>query len=131
MTDDHRVWCDLPHLRYVLMPHARAMELAAEAEAMRTAAASGRLFLLVPNAGLYYLISGVRNPTPFDYPLGTAFGRAGEADLVRAVSDGRLRRVCMTTVTGRMAAERLQDAVVTSLRPAADLGACILYTRPE
>ncbi len=131
MTDDHRVWCDLPHLRYVLMPHARAMELAAEAEAMRTAAASGRLFLLVPNAGLYYLVSGVLNPTPFDYPLGTAFGRAGEADLVRAISDGRLRRVCMTTVTGRMAAQRLQDAVVNSLRPAADLGACTLYTRPE
>jgi hypothetical protein len=131
MSDGQRGWSDLPHLRHVLMPDARAVELAAEAHALGAAAPSGRLFLLVPNAGLYYLVSGVRNPTPFDYPLGTAFGRAGEDDLVRAISDGRLRRVCMKTVTGRMAPERLQDAVITSLRPTADLGACTLYTRPE
>jgi len=131
IASEGRVWPELPHLRHVLMRRARSEELAAQARALRAAAPSGRLFLLVPNAGLYYLISGLGNPTPFDYPLGTAFGTEGEADLARAIADGRVRQVCMTIVAGQMAPERLQRAVLTGLHPVSDLGACTLYERRE
>jgi hypothetical protein len=128
LAAEDRVWCDLPHLRHVLLPRARAAELGAQARALRGASPSGRLFLLVPNAGLYYLVSGLTNPTPFDYPLATAFGRTGEAELARSIADGRLRQICMAPAAGLMAPARLQQAVRTDLSATADLGACVLYS---
>ena len=88
-----RTWSALPHLSGVLLPKAREAELAADADALRGAAAGEPLFLLMPDAGLYYLVSGLTNPTPFDYPLATAFGRTGEADLATAIEAGRVTRV--------------------------------------
>jgi hypothetical protein len=122
-----RTWSSLPHLRHVLIPRTREAELSAHAAALREEARGGSLFLLVPNAGLYYLVSGVKNPTPFDYPLGTAFGRTGEDELSDAVASGRVRRLCMTPVEGTMAPERLQRAVLAGLQRRADLGPCTLY----
>jgi hypothetical protein len=129
LTDQQRVWSDLPHLRYVLMPAPRAASLDAEARALHAAAPGGRLFLLTPNAGLYYLVSGVTNPTPFDYPLVTAFGLSGEADLARSIAGGGLRDVCMTPIAGPLAPERLQRAVVAHMSATADLAVCTLYHR--
>jgi hypothetical protein len=131
LASDDRAWSDLPHLKHVLMYRSRAAQLAAHARALRTAAPSGRLLLLVPDASLYYLVSGLVNPTPFDYPLVTAFGRTGETGLVRSIEDGRLRQVCMRPVAGPMAPAILQQAVLARLQVTADLGACVLYnTRP-
>ena len=126
-----RTWSSLPHLSGVLVPRAREAELGTRANALRGAAVDGSLFLLVPDAGLYYLVSGLRNPTPFDYPLGTAFGRTGEADLAAAIEAGRVTRVCMSTVAGTMAPGRLQAAVAAHLQPRTDLGACTLYELPR
>jgi hypothetical protein len=126
-----RVWSGLPHLRHVLVPRAREAALEAGARALRAAAPSGRLFLLTPDASLHYLVSGVKNPTPFDYPLISAFGLSGEADLVRAIDQGRLREVCMAPVNGPLAPARLQQAVVDHLSATADLGPCVLYTFRE
>jgi hypothetical protein len=122
-----RTWSSLPHLAGVLIPRARQTELGAHANALRGAAADGSLFLLVPDAGLYYLVSGLRNPTPFDYPLGTAFGRTGEADLAAAIGAGRVARVCMSPVSGTMAPDRLQAAVAAHLQPRTNLGRCTVY----
>lgn len=129
MASDGREWSRLPHLRHVLIPRTRSVELERQAQRLREAAPGGELFLLVPNAGLYYLVSGLKNPTPFDYPLETAFGRTGEGDVAQSMAEGRLRQVCMTPVVGRMAPERLQHAVLAHLSPEADLGACTLYRR--
>jgi hypothetical protein len=127
LASDDREWSDLPHLKHVLMYRERAARLTAHARALRAAAPSGRLFLLAPDASLYYLVSGLVNPTPFDYPLVTAFGRTGETGLVRAIEDGRLRQVCMRPVDGPMAPARLQQAVLAHMQATADLGACVLY----
>ena len=53
------------------------------------------MFVLLPGASLAYLTSGVRNPTPYDYPLATTFGQDGEDDVVAAARSGRLRRACI------------------------------------
>ena len=124
-----RTWSALPHLVGVLVPRAREAEMAASARSLRAAAVNGSLFLLMPNAGLYYLVSGVENPTPFDYPLVTAFGRSGEADLAVAIASGRIDRVCLSPVTGTMAPERLQRAVVSHLVARENLGPCTLRAR--
>jgi hypothetical protein len=127
LVSSSRTWSSLPHLRHVLIPRARETELTAHAAALKSVAPGGSLFLLVPNAGLYYLVSGLKNPTPFDYPLGTAFGRTGEADLEVDLATLRLRQLCMSRVEGSMAPERLQQAVFARLAPRADLGPCTLY----
>jgi hypothetical protein len=131
LANDDRAWSDAPHLEDVLMYRARADEITAHARALRAAAPSGRLFLLVPDASLYYLVSGLENPTPFDYPLVTAFGRTGESGLVLSIEEGRLRRVCMRLISGPMAPARLQQSVLRHLRPIRDLGPCVLYEAPE
>jgi hypothetical protein len=127
LAGDSRDWSHLPHLRGVLMYREQLAELDARARALRAAAPSGRLFLLLPDASLYYLISGLENPTPFDYPLVTAFGRTGEAEMVDSLAAGRLGQVCMRPIEGSMAPARLQDAVRLHLRPKANLAVCTLY----
>jgi hypothetical protein len=117
----------LPHLRWIVMRRAQVAGLERDAAAFREAAAREPVFLLVPNAGLYYLVSGVRNPTPFDYPLVTAFGRTGMADVAARIEQGTLPQVCMRPVTGLMAPEPLQRTVRARLKPAANLGPCVLY----
>jgi hypothetical protein len=129
LASDAYVWSGMPHLRHVLLPRAREAALVREAGALRGAAADGSLFLLLPDAGLYYLGSGLRNPTPFDYPLNTAFGRTGEADVSASIARGSLGRVCMATVGGPLAPARLQEAVRSHLAPGPDLGACVMYQR--
>jgi len=131
LASDSRTWSRVPHLNLVLLPREREASLVREAQALRRAAPDGSLFLLVPDAGLYYLASGLRNPTPFDYPLNTAFGRNGEASVAASIASGRLGRVCMATVTGPLAPERIQQAVTSHLSTTADLGICTLYEREK
>jgi hypothetical protein len=52
-------------------------------------------FILLPNAAFGYLLSGLSNPTPFDYPTPTDFGPSMEADVIAAIREGRIRQVCM------------------------------------
>jgi len=127
LISSERTWSSLPHLAHVRIAKRREAALASHATAIRDASYNGQLFLLVPNAGLYYLVSGVRNPTPFDYPLATAFGRDGQALLALGVEFGLIGRACMATVVGSLAPERLQQAVRNRLRPVADLGPCTLW----
>lgn len=119
----------VPAILILIWPRARGLEK--EASALRVTAPGGRLFLLMPNAGLYYLVSGVRNPTPFDYPLVTAFALTGEADLAESIARGELREVCMAPMAGPLPPEPLQRTVLAYMSARADLGACTLYEHPS
>ena len=102
----------------------------AKAEALRELDAQlpGRTFLLVPDAGLYYLITGMRNPTPYDYPYVTAFGRNGEAQTAAAIRRGEITKVLIDVVDRRLAAWPLIHSVREQLAFIADIGG-VVYGR--
>ena len=100
-----------------------------EAASLRAAAAGTPLFLLVPNAGFYYLTSGVTNPTPFDYPLKSAFGAGGMTETIDRFRRGELLQLCMRRAAGLMAPDALQQYVETEMIATEDVGACVIYRR--
>ena len=75
--------------------------------------------LLLPNASLLYLTSGVENPTPHDYPLLTAIRRDGQLETIEQLQSGALRRVCLGSFDGdpSMRPRRLVDFARSELRP--------------
>ncbi len=80
---------------------------------------------------MWYVLSGVHNPTPFDYPLVTAFGLEGQATVRQAIIEGEITVVCMEPPTGYyLTARELEDYVLQAMRPGEDVGACQLYHRP-
>jgi 4-amino-4-deoxy-L-arabinose transferase-like glycosyltransferase len=84
----------LPHFTGVVMPTDTLASLRVQARRLQAAAGEGA-FLLSSKAAFYYLAGGLRNPTPFDYPLVTAFGRHGEARVVGDIRAGRISSVCV------------------------------------
>jgi hypothetical protein len=54
----------------------------------------GTVFLLRPDAAVWYLVTGLRNPTPYDYPLASPFGRDGQRVLAANLTSGRVRYCC-------------------------------------
>jgi hypothetical protein len=61
---------------------------------VREAGRSGQpIFLVSDRAAFYYLATGVPDPTPFDYPMATAFGRQGEARVIEWTATGRIGSV--------------------------------------
>ena len=64
-------------------------------ELRRADMGADRTFLLMPSAGLYYLLSGLENPTRFDYPTVTTFGRSGQDEVIDAIERDWIQRVCV------------------------------------
>jgi hypothetical protein len=54
----------------------------------------GTVLLLRPDAAVWYLATGLRNPTPYDYPLASPFGPDGQQVLVENLRNGRVRYCC-------------------------------------
>ncbi len=112
---------ELPHFRGVLLKQSVREQLQQVATAMAEDAAKGkRLFLLSPRAGFFYLFSGVRNPTPFDYPLATAMGRHGEEQLIEAIGKGLIDRVWVDErimEMGPLSPEKLLAYISANLQP--------------
>ena len=120
---------DLPHTRGVAVEPAVENRLAGTADAL--AAEPGPVFLATSEAGILYLVSGVENVTPFDYPLASAFGPDGEEELAADIESGRFAAVCMNfTADTDLVPRRLVEAIERSLVPGEDLGACRIYRRP-
>lgn len=120
---------DLPHTQGVAVEPEVEARLAATADAL--AAEPGPVFLATSEAGILYLVSGVENVTPFDYPLATAFGSDGEAKLAADIEAGRFAAVCMNlSADTDLLPKQLAAAIEDSLVPGEDLGACRMYRRP-
>jgi len=93
MSGSHHL-SDLPHFRWVFLnDNARHEIMQAVTPLLETAKRGESPFLLSPRAGFFYLASGARNPTPYDFPLTTALGRLGEAQLIDDIGRGRLKGV--------------------------------------
>jgi 4-amino-4-deoxy-L-arabinose transferase-like glycosyltransferase len=124
----------LAHFEGILMPPDVEGSIRSRAERLRTEAQTNDPFLLMPDAGLYYLASGLRNPTPFDYALVTAMGRSGAADTVEAIGAGEIREACVGDLTaadlGPQRPAQLERAISLHMEPIGWTGACLLYRYP-
>lgn len=129
VTGNYRI-SPLPHYRGILMDPDQYDRSKATAGSLVQIAGSGeRLFILSPDAGFYYLVTGLKNPTPYDYPYATAFGFHGESEVIDAISRGHIRSVCLD---GRkpypqLTPARLEAYVVGNMERGPDLGVCTLY----
>ena len=123
------VAADLPHFRGTRWPPNTLATLRQNASALRkTATEVGPPFLLMPSAAFFYLIAEVRSPTPYIYPLVTAFGTGGEDATVQRIQDGSLRAVCVGNLgPAKLAPQRLPNFVKSKMVPSEDLKFCRLY----
>jgi hypothetical protein len=100
-----------------------------------------RTFVLSPEAGFDYLVSGVRNPTRHDFPLATAFRDGDVAELEGQIQTGQIARVCLGSFGGSPLTPRaLVDWVGSQLSRAERIGpvadssvgylGCTMYRSP-
>jgi hypothetical protein len=122
----------LPHFRGTILRAEDEDEARANATRLRQASDGRPLFLLVPNAGFYYLVSGLSDPTPFDYPLATTYGARGEQDVIEQIAAGKIAAACVDVLGVHvygLEPRTLLAYVQTKLRPGANLGVCRMYYR--
>jgi hypothetical protein len=95
---------------------------------LKQAVPEGEVFLLIPDAAVYYLLSGLRNPTPFDYPEIQTLGIDGEDKLIEAIGRGQIRTVCAGAAADRpLTPLKLLRHVERNMKREAGLGFCVLY----
>ena len=74
----------------------------------------GTVFLLRPDAAVWYVATGLRNPTPYDYPLASPFGPDGQQVLATNLASGRVRYCCWApSLAGALAPTYLEEYVAT------------------
>jgi hypothetical protein len=78
-------------------------------------ATNGTVFVFSPDAAHVYLYGGLQNPTPYDFPIRTAFGGQGERDVAEAVRAGHLS-VCVGFSYGPPLAPTEIDAAIAETR---------------
>ncbi|HEY0005141.1 MAG TPA: hypothetical protein VGB17_10065 [Pyrinomonadaceae bacterium] len=119
----------LRHFRGVPMQASREDEIRRQIDGLLKAAEEdGQVFIISRNAGFYYLASGLKNPTPFDYPYVTAFGQRGEAEVIESISQHRLSAVCLDqTDDPQLQPRALVKYVQENMKRGDDLGGCTMY----
>ena len=127
VTSPAYVWADLPHLRYKLLSASEQVSIRHQAQWLAAHTAGESLLMLSPDASLYYLISGWKNPTPFDFPLESAFGTSGVTEVMSALEQRRIRAVCMQKIAWPLAPVELERYVESTLRRDGNAGSCNLY----
>ncbi len=109
-----------PHFGGTSIEADKATALEKRVQVAQTAAAGRQsLFILSHDAGFLYLAGGLTNPTPYDYPVASAFGSHGEQDVITAISEGRIREVLLDTNStySSMKAAALEDYIIGNMTP--------------
>jgi hypothetical protein len=121
----------VPHTNGILITPTRERRMRATARALARAAEGRTLLLATADAGFYYLIADLQNPSPFDFPLATAMGTSGETELAAAVRAGEFDVVCLGFGRGdaSLVPRELVQAIRETMRPGARTHACTLYER--
>jgi hypothetical protein len=87
---------DIPHFSGPLVPVGFSNRAIALGRSLRSAdGGSNRTFLLMPSAAAFYLVSGLSDPTQYDYPIVNTFGSSGQQGVIDAIRRGAVRRVCL------------------------------------
>jgi hypothetical protein len=120
----------LPHLRGAFVqPGEESLWEQQSASLVRAAGGDRSLFLLVPDAGFRYLLTGLRNPTAFDFPFVTTFGQNGQQRVIDALATGRITRACVAGEWFGLEPTKLVNYIRANMVPGAELGFCRLYLR--
>lgn len=119
-----------PHFRGALLPVAWEQKIQLQGPLLQARAAESPGFLVSPFAGFWYLAARFRNPSPFDYPMSTAFGQEGQEQVIRALETGSIQWVCWERGTWPLRPQRLEAYVIGTWHPGEDLGACQVYRPP-
>jgi hypothetical protein len=126
---DHQ-FLRLPHFEYAMAARAEIDQMKHDREMLQAAAAEGPVFLLTDEAGFYYLISGIKNPTSIDYPMVASMGRNGESDIIAAIQSDKNAWACVRSYREPLLRPaRLEGYVRTQLQFVKQLGFCDLYRR--
>ncbi len=131
ITSSERVLSSVPHVRGVWLAQADQRRFRDDARRLASAAAGQPTLVITGDAGGRYLVAGVPNRTPYDFPLASAFGLSGEAETAAAVSAGRFPVVCLSTdVPAGLAARQVEEAIQQTMTPAESAGTCRVYRMP-
>jgi hypothetical protein len=123
-----QAWSTLPHFRGVMIDLAALVDLERETRSLRDNAAGGELFIVGPKAGFYYVLTGLRNPTPYDYPFATTFGKAGEERTARAIREGRIKAACIDPSTpAKFRPIIVETAIRQTMKPERAAGSCYAF----
>jgi hypothetical protein len=118
----------LPHFEYAMAPGRNIEQMNRDRETLQAAAAVAPVFLLTDEAGFYYLISGIKNPTPIDYPMVASMGRNGEADMIQAIQASKDGWVCVESYREPLLRPaKVEGFVRSQLQFVKRLGFCDLY----
>jgi hypothetical protein len=98
----------------------------------------GSVFIIRGDASYYYLAGGLRNPTPFDFPVLSDFGSSGEEGVIDSIEAHRIHFVCVPASDGHPPLSgpdfrplALEHAVRRDMYRVARLSLCDLYsTKP-
>jgi hypothetical protein len=116
-------------LRGISMNSLAAGRLIRESEAMERQNAPN-LFILHPHAAVYYLATGIRNPTRYDFPLSTTFGPHGQQQVIDRIRSGDISAVCLQPTPWEiLPPQALIGFIQQNLRPGPDLGPCRIFSR--
>jgi hypothetical protein len=120
----------LPHLRGTFIEERDLDGWQREAARLTSATGGTRdVLLLLPDAGFRYLTTALRNPTPFDFPFVTTFGRNGQERVIDSIASGRIAQVCLGRSWFGLEPKQLVTYVRTTMRVRSQLGFCTLYEK--
>jgi hypothetical protein len=118
----------LPHFEYAMAPGAKIEQMKRDIGTLKEAAVTSPVFLLTDEAGFYYLISGIKNPTSIDYPMVAAMGKNGEADMIQAIQASKGSWVCVESYREPLLRPaRVEEFIRSQLQFVKRLGFCDLY----
>ena len=124
------VWSRLPNHRGLFEPRIVHDGLEDNLRNLDVFPRDGRTFFIAPYAGFYYMVGGLRNPTPYDYPYAVALGKNGVAEIEGAIRDGRIARVCVDEGgIPQLKAYKLQEYVEANMVRQGLPDFCSQYTR--
>jgi hypothetical protein len=122
----------LPHFRGVVVDPGLSRRALSTARQLSGSTSDREIFLITPHAGFYYLLTGLDNPTPYDYPMVTAFGSRGEARVEAMLRGGRIRAACVDpAIPPVLHPARVVNAVRGQLRFSHPTRLCSVYAAPD
>jgi len=119
---------NLPHFKGIVVPSYQSWEDGKNAARLAKLVNSQPVFIINPRASYYYFLSGIENPTRYDYPVETIFGDHGQEDVIEAINQNQLRYVCLAPLESfNLKPALLGDYVQKSMNDVRNLDFCKLY----
>lgn len=110
-----------------LVPHRQAKRLEKCREWLRDKTQGQRAFILSPRAGFWYVTTGLRNPTRYDFPNTTELSRRGTDEVMAYIGNTRAT-VIVEPVASPLFPRHVEAEVRRRLRSAGRCGSLELFS---